>query len=898
MNWLDGLFGYDVFIAHRRADGAVYADRLHQLLQQHKISSFLDKKVYLPGDSLRISTRRHAGKSTLLILVGSPEIAVPRKPVDWVEQEIVHYLETHLDHPKLIVLDFGSMIANSALGELTQPTYPIAQKVAEFVLLPGDLSALDLPPSEAVLDIIRRNLTGRRREQARRSVFQAATAVLVVLVLVSGSMGGLALQKSEQSKLNKIQSMTTDSLRLASESTRELNANHADVAALLAWSALAEPLMGFEQPRPYTVEAAVALVRALSYRPIATDVLRYPSGIQFAVPNPSNNILLVVTEDGAAELRSIDGLKLLTQWQTRQSIPQAGSFSPDGQYIAIAAHDGSIKLWAANGGQEIRTLNANSPLRSVAFNANGSKILGSGDDGNSYVWMMASGEKLAQLKCSGGRHRPAANIQPAAFHPTNEQVVIACEDGYVETWQVADKVRQSRWPGLIKAPRAIGYSPNGKLLAIGTSDGTLQIRQATDGTILHTISAHDAGITSMAFSQDNRSLLTTSDDRTAMMWNVQQGNRLNALHGHTFYVRSAFLSGNQQAITASWDKTVRVWQLGNDEIQRTLEGVVGGVSSMSLSDDDGTVLAGSWDDGAFLFDGASGSIRQHVAAGHSVGAVAISKDGLYFATVGGSNTPDDGLVQLWRSATGKLQYTLPVLKDGVASVTFSPDGKGLLVGGGDGSLRVWSTQRTSQLFALPVQEDAIGSAEFDPQGDRIVTATSNGVIVWNVASKQQIATLPTAASYVAGATFDGSGRRILVRYYDGALTVFDSGTTEAILQIPKSTVGIQSAEFNRDGSRIVVAHEDGSAIIWDTRTGRPIEAYTAAKVDAQGKVKKGLDKAISIAKFSADGRLIFLGTESGSVMVWRPTAGALDTLKSQLPKYSLTSAQRLEFGLN
>lgn len=896
--WLDGLWGHDVFIAHRRADGALYAARLHQLLQQDKISSFLDTKIYLPGDSLRISTRRHAGKSTLLVLLGSPEIAVPRKPVDWVEQEIVHYLETHLDHPKLIVVDFGSIIANSVLGEITQPASPIAQKVAEFVLLPEELSALPLSPSAAVLDTIRHNLSGRRREQVRRSAFQAAAAVLVVLVLASGSLGRLAYEKRTESIRNLARSMTTDSLRLASESKRELNANHGDVAALLALSALAEPWPGLEAPRPYTQEAAVALVRALSHRPLATDVLRYPSGIQFAVQDPAGKTLLIVTEDGAAELRSMDGLKLLIKWQTGQHTPHAGAFSADGRHIAIAGHDGVIKLWAAAGGQEIRKLSANSPLRSVAFSANGNDILGSADDGSTYVWSVASGEKSAQLKCDGGR-RPAEDVQPAAFHPADGRVVIACADGSIETWQVANGTRQSRWPGQVKAPRAIAFSSDGKLLAIGNSDGTLQIRQATGGATLHAIPAHQTAITSVAFSQDNRSLLTASDDRTATIWNVQQGTKLQTLLGHTFYVHSAFWSADQhQAVTASWDKTVRVWQLDNDEIERTLDGIAGGVSSMSLTANDETILAGAWEDGAFLFDSASGGIRQHVAAGHSVGAVAISKDGQFFATAGGINSQDEGVVQLWRSATGKLQYTLPPLKDGVASLAFSPDGKGLLVGGEDGSLCVWSTQQASQLFALPMQEDAVGSAEFDPQGGRIVTATSNGVIIWDAVSKKQIATLPAAKSSAESAAFDGSGRRILVHYYDGTLTVFDSGTTKAILQIPTSDVGVQAAQFNSDGSRIVVAHEDGSAIIWDTRTGRPVRAYTAATVDPQGKERNRQNRAMSVAKFSADNRHIFLGMDDGSVSIWRPAATSMDSMKSHLPRRSLTSAQRLEFGLN
>jgi hypothetical protein len=38
LNWIDAFWGYDVFIAHRRADAAAYARSLYDLLQREKIS--------------------------------------------------------------------------------------------------------------------------------------------------------------------------------------------------------------------------------------------------------------------------------------------------------------------------------------------------------------------------------------------------------------------------------------------------------------------------------------------------------------------------------------------------------------------------------------------------------------------------------------------------------------------------------------------------------------------------------------------------------------------------------------------------------------------------------------------------------------------------------------------
>jgi hypothetical protein len=111
--WIDGWWGYDVFIAHRRADATEYALALFDKLQAEKISCFIDRVVYGPGDSLLLATRQHVTKSSLFLLVGSPELLKLRKPVDWVEAEITTYLEAHRESPKVMLVDFGNVIANA-----------------------------------------------------------------------------------------------------------------------------------------------------------------------------------------------------------------------------------------------------------------------------------------------------------------------------------------------------------------------------------------------------------------------------------------------------------------------------------------------------------------------------------------------------------------------------------------------------------------------------------------------------------------------------------------------------------------------------------------------------------------------------------------------------------------
>jgi hypothetical protein len=188
--WVDAFWGYDVFIAHRRADAATYALALHNVLmkQNDGISVFVDTVVYDPGTSLSVATKRHAAKSTLLCLVASPELLKPRVPVDWVAEELSAYLTSNLTDPRVLIIDFGSIVdralSNAVEGDGRAPDR-ILPKLREFLRLSEPADGLSVAPTQQVIDSIRRNLGGRRRDRSRLRVAQTAVGVLSALFVVA-----------------------------------------------------------------------------------------------------------------------------------------------------------------------------------------------------------------------------------------------------------------------------------------------------------------------------------------------------------------------------------------------------------------------------------------------------------------------------------------------------------------------------------------------------------------------------------------------------------------------------------------------------------------------------------------------------------------------------------------
>jgi WD40 repeat protein len=92
-----------------------------------------------------------------------------------------------------------------------------------------------------------------------------------------------------------------------------------------------------------------------------------------------------------------------------------------------------------------------------------------------------------------------------------------------------------------------------------------------------------------------------------LLWNVNTGQTLSVLKGHTGSVWGVALSADGRlAASASADGTVRLWEAPSGRPLRTLSGHIGPVSAVALSADGHLLASGGWDGTVRLWDTTSG----------------------------------------------------------------------------------------------------------------------------------------------------------------------------------------------------------------------------------------------------------------------------------------------------
>lgn len=218
----------------------------------------------------------------------------------------------------------------------------------------------------------------------------------------------------------------------------------------------------------------------------------------------------------------------------------------------------------------------------------------------------------------------------------------------------------------------------------------------------------------------------------------------------------------------------------------------------------------------------------------------------------------------------------------VNAITFSRDGKLLIVGGGEpglqGEVKVWDAENAALLHTLRGHRDSVYSVAVDTAGKYIASGSYDHQIqLWEIGKPSPIATLTGHNGPVFDIAFQNSGKILASVSGDRTVKLWSIPDGARLDTLQESTKELYTLALAPDGSRVYAAGVDNRIRAWS--------------ISADG--KEGTNKLL-ISQFaheapvlriaaSPDGQFIISTGEDYAVKVWD---AATLTLRKSLGKQS------------
>lgn len=275
-----------------------------------------------------------------------------------------------------------------------------------------------------------------------------------------------------------------------------------------------------------------------------------------------------------------------------------------------------------------------------------------------------------------------------AFSPDGRYLASGSENKTINIWIATTGKEQPSPQSLFGSLiLSVTFSADGRDIAVGLEKNIVMIWNVATGENQRTLRGHIRSVTSVAFSPGNNFLVSGSEDKTITIWNTTTGIERQTIQGHRFPVTSVTFSPDGRYIASgSEDQIIKLWNAMTGEEHKTLQSHSYSVTSVSFLADSNCLASGSKDKAIKVWDIAAGKSQQTLR-GHSraVTSIAFSENG-YLAS--GS---DDETIKIW-DMTGKELQTLQGhghVVSVVSSVAFSLDDRYLASGSKDKTIKIW-----------------------------------------------------------------------------------------------------------------------------------------------------------------------------------------------------------------
>ncbi|MBN1139999.1 MAG: caspase family protein [Anaerolineae bacterium] len=637
-------------------------------------------------------------------------------------------------------------------------------------------------------------------------------------------------------------------------------------------------------------------------------------------------VTMVAFSPQGSLVASGDDWGYISIWNTRTGEPETSIhahtgrvlsvvFHPDGQCVISAGADGKTRLWNIRSEGKPHSFEGHlSPVFSAVPSPDGRLIASGSIDTTIKLWDIRLDQPLATLTPIGESDwmivtpdcrfdaSPGAmrwmhwvlgleildldQLKARYYEPglVSNLLTISEAETYPKM-EFIDRARrlaaETHQPelvtetGLSRQVNCVAFSPDGKVLASGSRDMNIELRDMATGTQIRTLRGHLAPISSLVFSTNRRTLASGSEGGEIKLWDIVTGKLLHSLTnlsgkviaGAFHPVRNMLVAGSEGGTIGMWDVAT-----GTELLHlRTEAGIV------TLSSDARFVATGS-PDGIVVRDVVSGNHMSSIPAfvypvrrvwgdSDSDSTINLIPKALAFDSAEGVLAVGYAMprgVQIEEyppaadtASNGKMKMVITTI--GVTVIRPLESAK-------PWAIKLYKAQDATLCHTLCGHTASVRSVVFSHDGKQLASTSDDGTVrIWDVGQERQICSLETGSFHINALAFSPDGKMLALAEgrdpHLGRITLVDAESGTLIRTFDRHIGDVNPVLFSPDGRTVVMAGEDKVISIWQLdRAGGPL-------------LLKGHDDRVFSLDISDDGDLLVSGSWDGTTRLWDTSSG-------------------------
>ncbi|MBN2533317.1 MAG: caspase family protein [Spirochaetales bacterium] len=501
------------------------------------------------------------------------------------------------------------------------------------------------------------------------------------------------------------------------------------------------------------------------------------------------------------------------------------SFSPSGTLAAGVCNTILAKVWEVATGKELLTLKGHTyQVIALCFSPDESRVITSSYDDTIKIWDIKNGNCIKTI--SGDFTNDIEEIIPV----DDRYILTRSLDYKLFLIDLEKEVSSKEYfsPGV--KPMCIALSPDRETLATGYNDGKVVFRYIFSGKVIQLLRTGNLVVKSISYSPDGKKMIAGLSNGSIQIIDIRKRKVLGSFYHYSDPVHQVrFVCGGEKYLSCKqWDTTLLLCNTETGEVEKQLSGTFPDIRESFLIQNENCILSRYLDGTIFVWDVKQAKPRTSITTKSN--CCAVSPDTSMMLS-GEKKGESGGVVNLVDSKTFEVKKSFYGHTGNVLSVCFSPGGRLFASSSGDDTVRIWDSEKNAPLHTINIPSpdeysNIVWALCFHPDNSLLYAGDERGNLrVIDCKSGTILHLLETGLTDIQVIRLTYDGKKLVTGSFDALCTVWDTSTWQKLLTYKGHDNAVRCLDISAGGNHVLSGSDDTTIHLWNIATGETIKIY-------------------------------------------------------------------------